>query len=83
LAFYFSLSFLFGLISDSDENGKYTAYISSALALSSATGPALFGVIKDSYNDNMALYSAATFIILGSALAVFIEKILKPKTFNL
>lgn len=72
-AFYYSLSFLFGLVSDTDPNGLFTAYISSALALAAAVGPVVFGAISDQVSVSHALWFNIGFIIAGTAIAYVIE----------
>lgn len=73
-AFYFALSYLFGIISDADVTGRFSSLISSALALGAAMGPGLFGIILEQ-QGRLACYAfVATSIIIGCGLSIWTER---------
>ena len=73
-AYYFSLAYLFGIISDADFSGRFAALIASALALGAAVGPAVFGVILDERGQNAAYLAAALLIAVGALIFIWMER---------
>ncbi|MEH6579517.1 MAG: MFS transporter [Amphritea sp.] len=72
-AYYFSLAYLFGIISDADVSGRYASLIASALALGAVVGPGVFGLILDSSGQNAGYLFAGLMIALGGVIFIWME----------
>ncbi|WP_372831679.1 MFS transporter [Pontibacterium sp.] len=73
-AYYFSLAYLFGIISDADISGRFASLIASALALGAAVGPGVFGVILNGNGHNAAYLFAAIMMALGALMFIWMER---------
>ncbi len=73
-AYYFTLSYLFGIISDADVSGRNASLIASALALGAAAGPGIFGLILEGSGNNAAYVFAGVLILLGGAVFIWLER---------
>ncbi len=73
-AYYFTLSYLFGIISDADVSGRNASLIASALALGAGVGPGVFGVLLDDMGSQAAYAFAAVTIVLGCIIFVWLER---------
>ncbi len=73
-AFYFAISYLFGIISDADVSGRYSSLISSALALGAAVGPGLFGFILETRGHQAGYSLVAVCLVAGCLLFLWIER---------
>ncbi len=76
-AYYFSLAYIFGLISDADISGRFSSLISSALALGAAIGPGVFGYILEMHGSKTGYLFIVLAMSLGAALCMWVELRLK------
>ncbi|WP_432474709.1 MFS transporter [Amphritea sp. HPY] len=76
-AYYFSLAYIFGLISDADISGRLSSLISSALALGAAIGPGVFGFILESYGAETGYLFIVLSLSVGAILCLWVEVRLK------
>jgi len=73
-AYYFSIAYLFGIISDADLSGRFASLIASALALGAAIGPGVFGLIMDGSGRNASYLFTAVTMIVGALIFIWMER---------
>jgi len=73
-AYYFTLSYLFGIISDADVSGRNASLIASALALGAGVGPGVFGVLLDEFGHLAAYGFSGVAIALGCIIFIWLER---------
>lgn len=74
LAYYFGITYFFGVIADADHNGRYTALTPFSLAAGAALGPFLFGLIKGHYGLGGAYVFVSISLIAGGLLILWVDK---------
>ncbi|MEP5566572.1 MAG: MFS transporter [Halioglobus sp.] len=72
LAYYFALSYVMAVIAEADTTGKIAGLMAFSLAVGAATGPALFGMIKDAGGPVLMVMGAC--ILLGGILIVVVAR---------
>ena len=78
LAYYFSMSYMMSLVAAADSNGKIAGLMSFALAVGAASGPAIYGALKDI--DGPALTAMAGLIALGTLLMIIVARKIPDNT---
>ena len=78
LAYYFSVSHMMSLIASVDSNGKIAGLMSFALAVGAASGPAVYGALKDM--DGPVLTTMAALIAFGAVLMIIVARKIPDKT---
>lgn len=71
LSYYFSISYMFGVVAAADHNGKIAGLISFALAVGAGTGPALFGTLRA--NAGPVVLAMGLLIVLGAGIMVLVQ----------
>ena len=72
LTYYFAIAYFMTIVACADANGKIAGLMSFALAVGSASGPALFGALKGS--GGPVLMAMATCIATGALLIIFVAR---------
>jgi fucose permease len=72
LAYYFAVSYVMAVIAAADTSGKIAGLMAFSLAVGAATGPALFGMIKDAGGPVLMVMGAC--ILLGGISIVVVAK---------
>lgn len=70
LTYYFAISYVMAVIAAADTTGKIAGLMAFALAVGAATGPALFGMIKDAGGPVLMVMGVC--ILLGGILIVVV-----------
>lgn len=72
LCYYFAVSYMMSLIAAVDSNGKMSGLMSFALAVGAASGPALYGALKEL--DGPVLTAMGALIAIGTVLMVLVAR---------
>ena len=72
LCYYFAISYMMSLIASVDSNGKMSGLMSFALAVGAASGPALYGAVKEL--DGPVLTAMGALIAMGTVLMVLVAR---------
>jgi len=77
LTYYISLSFILGVIADTDPNGRLQSLMSFALACGALVGPGSFGAMR-SADTGTALLLIALALVGGIVLLLWVDRRTKP-----
>ena len=80
LAYYFSITYMFAVVSDADHNGKMTGQMSFALAIGAVFGPSLFGLLKA--QEGPVILAMGLLIFLGASIHIYIQRQLNRRAAN-
>ena len=79
MAYYFAITYIMALVAAADGNGRMSGLMSFALAVGSASGPAIFGALRQ--QDGPVLLAMSGLIALGTLLTLYVAlAIEKSKT---
>jgi predicted MFS family arabinose efflux permease len=72
LTYYFAIAYFMTIVACADSNGKISGLMSFALAVGSASGPALFGALKG--GGGPVLLAMAACITTGALLIIYVAR---------
>jgi predicted MFS family arabinose efflux permease len=72
LTYYFAIAYFMAIVACADSNGKISGLMSFALAVGSASGPALFGALKG--GGGPVLLAMAACITTGALLIIYVAR---------
>jgi predicted MFS family arabinose efflux permease len=72
LTFYFAIAYVMSIVACADNNGKIAGLMSFALAVGSASGPALFGALKGSGGPVLAAMAGC--IVAGALVVIHVAR---------
>jgi predicted MFS family arabinose efflux permease len=79
LSYYFSLTYMFSVVADADNNGRIAGLMSFALAVGAGGGPAIFGMVKA--DDGPVMLVMSLLMLVGAGMMIAIQFLLhRPQT---
>ena len=72
LTYYFGISYIFSIIADADSNGRLAGLMSFALAIGSATGPLIFGAVRESQGPVLGIMASC--MVLGAVIILAVGR---------